>query len=300
MTKGTENVEPENSDRKASGQRKAKRILSYDAYEATLLDSHIAGRGIPDEPADRTARLQKMFEIAMEMRNFEIELYWKRSTYYWAFMAATFAAIWTVAKEPALSFLTPLLSGLGFIFALGWYLATKGSKYWQKNWEDHLYALGVLSDIPIHSVTLTPKKYNAYHPLREYPFSVSKINQMMSFFVAIFWALILAWSVAGQFVSKETGGNAFSVSLARIPTIAGLILILVVAPYFLLSSALKSGVAKNEVTPISLCDLIKNTPKSVCRSLRATQKAVKEAFSTSDSHNSAADPSALDFTVDKM
>ncbi|WP_440939795.1 RipA family octameric membrane protein, partial [Klebsiella michiganensis] len=31
-----------------------------------------------------------------------------------------------------------LLSSMGSVFTLSWFLVNRGSKYWQENWENHL------------------------------------------------------------------------------------------------------------------------------------------------------------------
>jgi len=42
--------------------------------------------------------LAKTLEHALEVRKFEIELYWKRTTYFWAFIASSFAGYFVVIK----------------------------------------------------------------------------------------------------------------------------------------------------------------------------------------------------------
>ena len=37
------------------------------------------------------------FEKAWEIRNFEIEMYWKRANYFWAFIASTFVGYFALA-----------------------------------------------------------------------------------------------------------------------------------------------------------------------------------------------------------
>lgn len=76
---------------------------------------------------------RKLCEIALETRKFEIDLYWKRTTYYWAFSAAIIAAYALVytKKDPGVGSYTLLsvLALCGVVFSLGWYLANRGSKY---------------------------------------------------------------------------------------------------------------------------------------------------------------------------
>ena len=46
---------------------------------------------------------KEALRFALEIRKFEIELYWKRGTYFWAFIAVAFAAygVTTRAEGPA-------------------------------------------------------------------------------------------------------------------------------------------------------------------------------------------------------
>lgn len=70
----------------------------------------------------------KALEHALEIRKFEIELYWKRATYFWAFIGATpvgYGALLasSVAQKADLSV---VLACLGCVFAFVWFLVNKG------------------------------------------------------------------------------------------------------------------------------------------------------------------------------
>lgn len=41
-------------------------------------------------PLSAKLRTEKALELALDIRKFEIELYWKRATYFWTFIAAAF------------------------------------------------------------------------------------------------------------------------------------------------------------------------------------------------------------------
>ena len=103
---------------------------------------------------EKISQMQKAFELAHDVRKFEIGLFWRRGTYYWAFILATFTAYFAVINKmtgckdfsfstmsnlPWLSKIALLLiSFLAFFFCLSWALVNKGSKFWQKNWEAHI------------------------------------------------------------------------------------------------------------------------------------------------------------------
>ncbi len=82
---------------------------------------------------DRKAAL----EHAIDIRRFEIELYWKRATYFWTLIAAAFAGYFLLkahGKDEEMR----LASAIGLVLSTGWYLVNRGSKYWQENWERHV------------------------------------------------------------------------------------------------------------------------------------------------------------------
>jgi lipopolysaccharide export LptBFGC system permease protein LptF len=63
------------------------------------------------------SRRAEALKTAHDIRKFEIELYWKRATYFWTFIAAAFAGYFALQKEgDPVSVL--VVSYLGFIFSL--------------------------------------------------------------------------------------------------------------------------------------------------------------------------------------
>jgi hypothetical protein len=142
-----------------------------------------------NKPDPKTA-----LETALDIRKFEIDLYWKRATYSWAFIAASFTGYIAVTtqKTPNL-LLESLFACLGLIFSLSWFLVNKGSKYWQENWEMHVDLLEDISMGPLYKTTChnpyqTEKATflnNLFGPRR---YSVTRINIAISFFVALVWA----------------------------------------------------------------------------------------------------------------
>lgn len=140
----------------------------------------------------------KLCEIALATRNFEIELYWKRTTYYWAFCAAiiaAFALVYTKSDASLATFtILAVLATCGTIFSLGWYLANRGSKYWQENWEDHIGILINEHYGPIFKILKYPNQIKIWG-LGGYPFSVSKINQITSGTMTFVWIVLFIFSL---------------------------------------------------------------------------------------------------------
>lgn len=145
--------------------------------------------------------LLKAFETALDTRKFEIELYWKRATYFWAFIAAMFVAYFAVFSSKKIDEIrgfTILISILGYFFSLGWYFVNRGSKYWQKNWEDHVDLLGSRIQGELFStIKNSNQKFRKLN--KEYPFSVSKVNQLLSLIMLITWFGLIVFSIFFSF-----------------------------------------------------------------------------------------------------
>lgn len=178
---------------------KYKEISNEEDYFSTMLNEGSTNAKqpascdkslLPDEK-----RIEKLCQIALETRNFEINLYWKRTTYYWAFIAADLAAFALVYTRKNPDFQTYMIMAIlalcGVLFSVGWFFANKGSKYWQENWENHIGLLVSKYYGPIFKIL--------HHPegglINGSPFSVSKINQIISGFVTLVWSAMLIFSI---------------------------------------------------------------------------------------------------------
>ncbi len=128
------------------------------------------------------------YEKAWESKNFEIENYWKRATYFWTFLIPAFAGYFALVnsdnykRNDELNHIEVfLIICLGLVISIAWALVNKGSKAWQRNWEAHV---DLLED------AITGPLYKIIYPSKTY--SVSKINELVSWFFSIVW-LILAY-----------------------------------------------------------------------------------------------------------
>lgn len=147
---------------------------------------------------------EKALERALDIRKFEIELYWKRATYFWTFIAATlagFVAIQAAGTANNKEDLSVLLCNLGIVFSFGWLCVNRGSKHWQENWEKHVDMLEDAIHGPLYKVVLTrgrPKgisEYFVHLVTGPSPLSVSKINQLISLFVTATWVGLLLYTL---------------------------------------------------------------------------------------------------------
>lgn len=95
----------------------------------------------PTDEYFRLAKIESALEKAHDIRKFEIERYWQRTAYFWAFIVSIYIAYYHVLKEICCSHgELPLvaLAGLAVFFSYSWYLSSRGSHKWQKNWERHV------------------------------------------------------------------------------------------------------------------------------------------------------------------
>ena len=162
--------------------------------ETAYLDSFPAG-----------AKREKALQYALDTRKFEIELYWKRATYFWTFIAATLAgygAIQTSTQISTKEYLSVALSCLGVLFSFAWHCVNRGSKQWQENWENHVDMLEDDVIGPLFKTVLSRRPAESRIErltnilAGPWPLSVSKINQIISIYVVILWLVLLDRSLS--------------------------------------------------------------------------------------------------------
>lgn len=142
---------------------------------------------------------QEVFKQILDIRKFEIELYWKRTAFFWTIIGAIIAGYFLAFSklDNGINSLKILfsLANLGLVFSIGWYFVNRGSKYWQVNWEKHLDTIE--DDIigPLYKTTINRKYYGSkkqfFKLVSPFPFSVSKINQVLNLVLIGFWILMI-------------------------------------------------------------------------------------------------------------
>ena len=147
-------------------------------------------------------RQKSAFNVAIEARKFEIQMYWTRTAYFWTLTAAAltgfFASIDKVDK-----IYTFVITCIGVILSLGWALANKGSKYWHENWENHVQMLEDVVIGPLHKTLLYRGRepfgvrYDWVSQVLTGPsgFSVSKINSIFSWFFFLVWIFLSCYMI---------------------------------------------------------------------------------------------------------
>lgn len=127
-------------------------------------------------------QIKVTYDKAWNAKNFEIELYWKRANYFWAFQIASFAGYFTIIGSDAYTNNPQVLYFIvciGFITGLAWSFTNKGSKVWQRHWEIHVDMLEDKITGPLYKSVTSPKT-----------FSVSKINEIVSRFILSIWFIL--------------------------------------------------------------------------------------------------------------
>lgn len=141
--------------------------------------------------SNKTIR-ERAIEQALDTRKFEIDLYWKRATYFWAFIAATFAGYFLILSRSGeglenKNVILFFINCLGFAFSISWYLVNRGSKFWQENWEKHVDHLENKYMGPLFKVIIEDKSKGITAAGR---FSVSRINIILSLFITVMWGVL--------------------------------------------------------------------------------------------------------------
>lgn len=185
-------------------------------------------KNVAESGTDSPLRLA--YNVALDIRKFEIELYWKRATFFWTVVAATLVAYGAVATTSFKSFSEAVstsgaifflyqvallvLAGMGIILSCGWRAANKGSKFWQSNWESQVdlledYVVGPLykTVVAAHTIEKESVIKNLWRRtlltedeskvLLEKIVSPTKVNELFSsLFIYIFSILFVVTALA--------------------------------------------------------------------------------------------------------
>lgn len=166
-------------------KKSASRITRTEKYLSLFPD---------DEKSNAERKRFQALKEAQDVRKFEIDLYWKRTGFFWAFITIIYTAFFHVlckytecpGKYALFVPVISALSGLGFFFSVAWHLVNKGSKFWQENWEKHVSLLEKSEIGPLYDVFLNPKGTirERLCPIKAFDFSVTKVNMWASFTMA--------------------------------------------------------------------------------------------------------------------
>ncbi len=154
-----------------------------------MTDSDIRKRyfealGIQEDAGGRS-RLEAALRRAHEIRKFEIDLYWKRATYFWAVEGAAFigfAAFWREKSVGSL-LLAIAFACIGLVTGFAGWLSARGSKFWQESWEKHIDLLEDQFEGHLYkTIWIGPE---------DVQFSVSRLNERLNLILFLFWAVLI-------------------------------------------------------------------------------------------------------------
>ena len=139
-------------------------------------------------------KLVNIRKLAHDIRQFEIELYWKRATYFWAFQLVAFAALGLLFKDGEMKSvqLLTIPASIGVVTAFAGILTARGSKFWQENWEAHVDLLEEETGERLTQVVMCRKA--PQH-------SVSRVNESLLCLLALGWLVVLLLSAIPQAMS---------------------------------------------------------------------------------------------------
>jgi hypothetical protein len=126
-----------------------------------------------------------------EYHKMEIDMYWKRSTFYWTIIGAIFAGYFLISGSiNDNTRLKLLVESLGVIVSLSWYLVFRGSKFWDIHWINKIQEIknNNLLDIVKEEKQSYGKIFNLFRP---FPFAITKINLILSFFILLVWVVLM-------------------------------------------------------------------------------------------------------------
>jgi ABC-type multidrug transport system fused ATPase/permease subunit len=147
---------------------------------------------------------EKLFEITLGIRNFEIGMFWKRSNYFLVLNTTLAVGFFTV-KEPYVLY----VGFLGLLVCFLWFAVTLGGKFWQSRWEHQLYKIEMDSNISaglftqnhedLKTIVSDSLNYNKHNIVRKQfdklvllkP-SVSYMMMLLSVFSILFWIIVIA------------------------------------------------------------------------------------------------------------
>ena len=150
----------------------------------------------------KDTKREKALAIAHTIRQFEIDLYWKRAGYFWTILAVAFAGFFAALKtgtEVGAAF----VSDLGIVVNLALYLVNRGSARWQQNWEFHVDMLEDDVTGPIYKTHFSTKIHRFWDLPGAYGYSPTRLNSIISIFTFIAWFSLNIIALERAFESPE-------------------------------------------------------------------------------------------------
>lgn len=174
---------------------------------------------------DHNRLLDKLIEVSLDNRKFEIGLLWTRSNNFWLFIAALLVGLGYVYKTTSSTGIPFLYSITGFIFSSIWTLANRGSKFWQESWEEktQFYFEKRYNYSSLLS-RVRESQEGVFPTVRSKNFSLSRLMIVASDFFVIFWGSLALYFAAHAFVNDISffGGPVFRIIAYSYVSVVGI------------------------------------------------------------------------------
>ncbi len=144
----------------------------------------------------------RRFDLAVQVRAFEIGLFWQRSLFFWGFISSAFVGYAALrGRNPELGL---VIACFGMVCSCAWTLLNRGSKYWQESWETKVEREedGAIGKFFAQEEDVQDWKCCW---LRARKFSVSKLAIALSDYVFLLWFSLVGVEILRQYIPTSVG-----------------------------------------------------------------------------------------------
>ncbi|MBA0215333.1 RipA family octameric membrane protein [Pectobacterium brasiliense] len=170
--------------------------------------------------------LKEAYEKSHQIRNLELDLYWKRATYCWTLIAALITICGLLFstyfksenvndRDESILIFIGGISMVGVFVTIISSLIFRSGEYWKRNWESHVSMLEPLFSGRIYSTHIVPSRYRS---------SISKLNTSLFNIILCCWIVILGILI---FIKYGNDRNLFITSFLSLFILFFLILLII-------------------------------------------------------------------------
>lgn len=135
---------------------------------------------------------KRALSVALTMRNFEHELYWKRAVFGWGLIAVAFGGFFAL-KESEHGFATRYaVACFCFLASIAWFFLNKGSMCWHDNWDAHVENLEDEYIGPLFKTVMNMNDPSPWRFGRPFNFSTRRINEILALTFAAVGLVLMA------------------------------------------------------------------------------------------------------------
>ncbi|PWC22244.1 hypothetical protein DDT52_03035 [Brenneria roseae subsp. roseae] len=147
--------------------------------------------------------LREAYDKAHQIRNIEVDLYWKRATYCWTLIAALlticgllFSAYFKPddldKRDSTILIAIGAVSFIGVVITSLCQFMSVSGEYWKKNWETHISMLEPMFSGRLYSTHLVSSRYRS---------SIAKLNFLLFSVIQMSWLAIIMLLITIKFHS---------------------------------------------------------------------------------------------------